>query len=103
MGNVNGVLFVGGGDAEYLPTAILKPGDKLSRTTGQAGFSSQGGDVSLRDIMQDEEGHDKSQGIPRLVVFLLLQRQQVIVATDNLKNPIAIGEKLHQLIGIILR
>ena len=95
VGNAKGILFIAGADTKYLPTPGLKPRDKFTSTIRQAGFGGQGGNVFLRDIMVNEERNDECQGIPGLIVLSFLQRQQVIITADNLKNLITIGEELH--------
>ncbi len=101
-GNVNGILLKSGGNTKSLPAIMLEPGDKLSGTAGEVGFGSQGGDIILGNIVEQEEGNYKRQRVPGLIVLLFFQCQQVVIAADDLKNSVSIGEKLHQLIGVVL-
>ena len=51
LGDVNGILFVGCGNAKYLPAAGLKRGDQPVGATDEGSFSRQSGDILLSNIV----------------------------------------------------
>ena len=88
-------MLITGADTEDRPALRFQPGDKLGRVARQGCLVGQGDNIVLGDIMQHQEGYDERQGVPGLIVLLLFQRQQVIVAADDLENLVTIRDKFH--------